>query len=166
MIEDGRVSRPASQVGTPPLEGALPQWPKLGVQSHWQRPLWGWLPPCSHTGNAHCGGGYLHAVTLATPTVGVATSMTLSARSASFSNPVPSGVDARTILTLGGRRCKKSSRSNVSSMMPGRSPRSCCILRRSWVGLLSPSCSDVNSNWSLRCSDAVVLLVSCSFRVL
>ena len=35
--------------------------------------------------------------------------MTLLARSASFSNPVPSAVDARTILTLGGRRCKKSS---------------------------------------------------------
>ncbi len=42
---------------------------------------------------------------------------------------VLSGVDASTILTFWGNLCKNNSRKNELST-PGRSPISCCILRR------------------------------------
>ena len=51
-------------------------------------------------------------MTLAMAPVGVATSMTLSASSASLFKPVNSGVEAKTILTLGGRRWRNSSHRN------------------------------------------------------
>ena len=77
---------------------------------------------------------------------GAATSMTLSAISANFSRGVVSGVDARTMRTLLGNLCRKSSWRKEVSVSPGRSPSNCCILRRSWVGFLSPNSSPVKSN--------------------
>ena len=96
-------------------------------------------------------------------TEGAATSMTLSAISANLSMVVPSGVEASTMRTLGGNLWRNNSRRNEVSS-PGRSPRSCCILRRSWVGLRSPNSSPVKSCCSLRCSERAVCLVSCSFN--
>ncbi len=98
-------------------------------------------------------------------TEGTATSIILSAISASLSRLVESGVEARTILTFGGSRCRKSSLRNEPSVTPGRSPRSCCILQRSCVGLRSPRSSVVNNCWSLRCSEAAVLRMSCALRL-
>ncbi len=57
--------------------------------------------------------------TLAMVPGGVGTAMTLSANSASVSKPVLSGVEAKTIVTLGGSRWRKSSRRNDSSAMAG-----------------------------------------------
>ena len=91
---------------------------------------------------------------------GAATSIILST---SFSRVVEAGVEANTIRTVGGKRCKNSSCRNELSIRPGWSPSSCCILRRSWVGFRSPNSSPVKSCWSFRCSEAVVRLVS--FRV-
>ncbi len=71
---------------------------------------------------------------LTADTVGAATSKTLSANSASLSRLEVSGVDAKTILTLGGNLCKNSSLKKELSAIPGRSPMSCCILLRSCVG--------------------------------
>ena len=57
--------------------------------------------------------------------VGVATSITLSARSASWWRSVELSVDARTILTFVGRRWRKSSRRK--GVVSAVSPRSCCM---------------------------------------
>ena len=57
--------------------------------------------------------------------VGVPTSITLSASSASLGRSVELLVDARTILTFVGRRWRKSlHRKGVASAV---SPRSCCM---------------------------------------
>ena len=64
-------------------------------------------------------------------TVGAATSTTLSASSAISSRVVDALVEARTMRTLGGRRCRKSSRRNVLSETLAQSPSSCCIRRSS-----------------------------------
>ena len=50
--------------------------------------------------------------------VGGATSITLSARLARSSRLVESEVDARTICTCTGRRCRKSSRTNGPQRLP------------------------------------------------
>ena len=88
----------------------------------------------------------------ATEPAGATTSMTmtLSAISASASKAVASVVEARTIRTLCGNLCKKSSFS--------------CILRSNCVGFLSPNSPLVTNCWSRRHSDWAVRLVSCSFR--
>ena len=100
-------------------------------------------------------------------TEGVATSITLSASSASLSRVRDSSVEANTMRTLAGRRWRKSSRRNVPSLSgaPVLSPNSCCILRSSCVGLRSLNSSVLKSCWSLRCSEAAVRLISCVFRV-
>ena len=95
-------------------------------------------------------------------TVGVATSMTLSAMSASLFRSAAVSTEARTMRTFAGSLCRKSSRRKVfeSAPAPSLSPRSCCIRRRSWVGFLSPSSSPLMSCCSLRCSEAAVRLMS------
>ena len=95
---------------------------------------------------------------------GAATSMTLSASSASSSKLAVGLVDAKIIRTSGGRRLRNSSRKNVVSVALARSPMSCCIHLSNWVGLRSPSSSVVNSCWRRRCSEAAVHLMSCSFK--
>ena len=78
--------------------------------------------------------------------VGVATSTNLSAIWARASRDIALPVEAKTILTLPGKRCKKSSlRKELSGSGPAESPRSCCIHRRSRVGFLSPSSSALKS---------------------
>ena len=57
--------------------------------------------------------------------LGAATSMTLSASSANCSKPVPSGGDAKTVLTFGGR-CWNNSLKKDPSIMPGQLPSNCC----------------------------------------
>ena len=97
---------------------------------------------------------------------GMATSMILSAMSASLGRSVVASAEARTIRTLAGRRCRKSSFRNALSVVgPRWSPSSCCIRRRSWVGFLSPSSSPLISCWSLRCSEAAVRFISSALRV-
>ena len=61
--------------------------------------------------------------------VGAATSAILSASSASSSRLVVVLVEASTIRTFGGKRCRNSSRKNVLSVTPARSPSNCCIRR-------------------------------------
>ena len=68
-------------------------------------------------------------------TVGVATSMTLSASSASSSSVVEVLVEASTIRTFGGKRWRNSSRRKVLSVTPARSPSNCCMRRNSCVPL-------------------------------
>ena len=101
-------------------------------------------------------------VSVIAETVGVATSITLSAMSASLLRLMEVSVEARTIRTLGGRRRRKISRRKVlaSADVPSLSPRSCCIRRSSSVGLRSPSSSPLISCCSLRCSEAAVRLIS------
>ena len=100
-----------------------------------------------------------------TETEGTATSIILSAISASLSRMVESEVEAKTILMFDCSRCRKSSLKNDPSVTPGQSPRSCCIVRRSCVSLLPPWSAVVNNCWSLRCSEAAVLRASCALRV-
>ena len=98
-------------------------------------------------------------------TDGIATSVTLSARSArsaSSSRVEVVLVDARTMRTLAGRHWRNSSLRNVPSAAPTRSPSNCCIRRSSWVGFLSPSSSVLRSCCSFLCSEAAVRLTSCS----
>ena len=77
-------------------------------------------------------------------TVGSATSATLSASSANLSSEREESEEARIILTLGGSLCKNNSRRNESlSAVPSLSPTSCCMRRRSCVGLRSPSSSPI-----------------------
>ena len=96
---------------------------------------------------------------------GVATSMILSAISASLGRSVEGLEEARTICTLAGRCWRKSSLRKAWSGVGRWSMRSCCIWRRSCVGFLSPS-SSPNNCWSLRCSEAAVRLMSSAFRML
>ena len=64
--------------------------------------------------------------------VGVGTSTILSAIWPRASRDIALSVEAKTILTLPGKRCKKSSlRKELSGSGPAESPRSCCICRRS-----------------------------------
>ena len=77
--------------------------------------------------------------------------MILSASVASSSRLVVSAVDAMTI---------QSSRRNELSVEAAFSPSSCCIRRRSWVVLRSPSSSALKSCCNRRCSEAVVRLIS------
>ena len=95
------------------------------------------------------------------------TSMTLSVMSARRCRSIDASAEARTILTLGGSRCRKSSRRNVlaSADVPSLSPSSCCMWRRSCVGLRSPSSSPLMSCCSFRCSEAAVRLVSSALSV-
>ena len=83
-------------------------------------------------------------------TDGVATSMTLSAMSARVLMLVVASEQARTILTLGGSRRRKSSRRNVWL----------ASATWSWVGFRSPSSSPLMSCCSFLCSEAAVLLTS------
>ena len=89
---------------------------------------------------------------------GLATSIILSAISASVARAVPSGVKpklcAQHVAIVGGI---------VTGSTPGRSPSNCCILRRSCVGFRSPSSSPVSNCCRRRCSETVVRLISCSF---
>ena len=96
---------------------------------------------------------------------GVATSIILSAISASLGRSVDGSADASTMRTLPGRRWKKSSLRNALSWVGWWSPSSCCIRRRSWVGFRSPSSSPLSNCWSLRCSEAAVRFMSSAFRV-
>ena len=98
--------------------------------------------------------------------VGVATSMTLSAMSASLLRSVEASAEARTIRTLGGRRCKNSYRRKVleSADVLSLSPRSCCMRRSSCVGFRLPSSSPLISCCSLRCAEAAVRLTSSALR--
>ena len=101
------------------------------------------------------------AVTVVAAMVGVATSTILSAMSASLARSVVESADARTMRTLGGSRCRKSSfrKALLSGVAPRWSPRSCCIRRRSCVGFLSPSSSPLMSCCNFRCSEAAVRLI-------
>ena len=56
---------------------------------------------------------------------GEATSIILSANSANWSRLPAVGVEASIILTLFGRRCRKSSLTKVLSVAMVRSPKSC-----------------------------------------
>ena len=100
-------------------------------------------------------------------TVGVATSITLSAMSASLWRSMEESVEARTTLTLAGRRWRKSSRMKelASADVPSLSPRSCCIRHSNCVGFLSPSSSPLISCWSFLCSEAAVRLMSSVLRM-
>ena len=93
-------------------------------------------------------------------TEGVATSMTLSAISARVLMFVVASEQARTILTLGGSCCRKSSQRNVWLASAAWSPKSGYIQRRSWVGFPSPSSSPLMSCCNFCCSEAAVLLTS------
>lgn len=70
-------------------------------------------------------------VTLPTTGVGVATSATRSARLANPTISRVSGAEARTILTLAGRRCRNNSRKMDPSTVPAFSPNNCCKRRSS-----------------------------------
>ena len=89
--------------------------------------------------------------------VGVATSMTLSARLANSYKVIDLAVNAKTSLTFVGRRWRNSSRINDGSSPATLSPKSCCMCWRSWVGLRSPNSSVLKSCCKRRCSDAAVL---------
>lgn len=96
---------------------------------------------------------------------GVAISAIRSAISASSARVGLVEEEARTILTCGGKRCRKSSHTNE---LPGAGPEllsSCCIRRSNCVGLQLPSSSAVKSCWRQRCYEASVRLTSCSFSV-
>ena len=62
-----------------------------------------------------------------------------------FTRLTVSGVEANTVLTLLGRRCKNSSRMKVTSTVEALSPSSCCRWRRNCEGLRSPKSSELNS---------------------
>ena len=101
-------------------------------------------------------------------TLVVATSITLSAMSASLLRSMEASVEARTTWMLGGRHCKNNSRRYefASADLPSLSPRSCCICLSSCVGLQSPSSSPLMSCWSLCCSDAAVRFMSSALSLL
>ena len=75
-------------------------------------------------------GCWVATVGVMVATVGAATSMTRSASSAKLSRGVLLGDDARTILTLAGRRWRKSSL-RKDSFKAVLSPRSWCMRRKS-----------------------------------
>ena len=76
---------------------------------------------------------------------GFATSNILSAISASWVTDKVAEIEASTILTDGGRRCKNSCRMMALSSAGPESPRSCCIRLNSCDGLQSPNSSAVSS---------------------
>ena len=97
-------------------------------------------------------------------TVGIATSIMWSASWASWSRLMLSLLEARTIRTFAGRRCRNSSlRTDVSNMC-APSPRSCCEHRRSCDGFLSLSSSAWKSCCRRCCSEAADLRISCTFN--
>ena len=67
--------------------------------------------------------------------VGVATSITLSAMLASLLRSIEASLEVKIIWTLGGRRCRNNylRKEFVSADVPSLSPRSCCILWRQAV---------------------------------
>ena len=93
---------------------------------------------------------------------GELTSMILSANSANCWTVIVSLLDARTVWTWCGRRCKNSClKMLISNCFP---PSNCSMRRRSWVGVRSPSSSAVRSWCSLFCSDAVVRFINSAFK--
>ena len=99
-------------------------------------------------------------------TASAATSITLSARSASSSKDWEPPVEGKTILTSGGNLCKNNACRKAVSAVAALSPRSSCILLSSWDGFLSPSSSVLKSCYKRRCSDAIVLAISWVIRLL
>ena len=121
----------------------------------------------------HGGRGYLHQLICQSglvpeifAMVGVATSITLSASSATLFRSMRLLVDASTIRTLAGNRWRKcSQRKELTFAVPSLSPKSCCMRLSSCVGLQSPSSSPLMSCCSLCCSEAAVRLMSWALRV-
>ena len=60
-----------------------------------------------------------------------------------------------------GRRWKNSWRRKAISVASALSPKSCCMRRKSCVGLRSPRSTSLSNCWSLRCSEAAVRLTNC-----
>ena len=96
-------------------------------------------------------------------TVGGATSMILSARRARSAGLAESDVDANTMRTCAGSRCRKSSLTKGPSVA-ALSPISCSILRNNCDGFLSPNSSAVRSCCKRRRSETAVRWTSCSRR--
>ena len=102
-----------------------------------------------------------------TATVCVATSITLSAMSASQPSSIDVSAEARTILTLGGSLWRNNCRRKEFEFGElSLSWRSCCMCRNSCVGFLVPNSSPLMSCCSFRCSEAAVHLTSWAFRML
>ena len=97
-------------------------------------------------------------------TAGGAT-LIVSAWCASSSRLLPSAAGARTIQTLAGRRCSKSSRRRGLSAAVALSPSNCCIRRSSCVGLRSPSSMALKSCCNHRCCGRQVRCLSCCLSV-
>ena len=89
----------------------------------------------------------------------VATSMMLSASWARSCSLVDSPVEAKTMRTFDGKRCRNSSRRKVWSGF--LSPNSCSMRRSSWVGFRSPNSSKLRSCCRRCCSVAAVRLINC-----
>ena len=104
----------------------------------------------------------LEQVSKTAATVGAATSIALSAMSASLPRSMDESAEARTILTLSGSLWRKSSRRKelASADVPSLSPRSCSLCLSNCVGFLSPRSSPVINWWSFLCSEAAVRLIS------
>ena len=85
----------------------------------------------------------------------------LPAMSASLERSVVASAEARIMQTFAGSRWRKSSlrKALLSGVVPRWSPSSCCLRRRSWVGLRSPSSSPLMSCCSFLCSDAAVRFI-------
>ena len=98
-------------------------------------------------------------------TDGVATSTILSASWASSSRLPLFGVEASAIRTFEGGRCRNNSCRKAPSVLLALSPRSCCMRRNSCDGVRSPNSSALNNCCNRHCSEAAVLLVSCSFNL-
>ena len=96
-------------------------------------------------------------------TVGGATSMILSARRARSAGLAESDVDANTMRTCAGSRCRKSSLTKGPSVA-ALSPISCSILRNNCDGFLSPNSSAVRSCCKRCRSETAVRWTSCSRR--
>ena len=84
-------------------------------------------------------------------TGGAETSTMRSASWAKSSRVMSSGLDARTMRTFPGRRCKNNSRTKALSVAAVSSPNSCSMRRSKCEGFRSPSSSEVRSCWSRRC---------------
>ena len=94
-------------------------------------------------------------------TMGVATSMTLSAISANCSSSIEVSAGARTIWMLASRLCgKRWQRKELASSLPSLFSRSCRMRLNGRVGFLSPNSSPVISCWSFRCLNVAVHLMS------
>ena len=82
------------------------------------------------------GGGGVGGECESADTVGAATSRTLSASCTSLPKSLSVSVEARTIHTLAGSRCRNSLRRNeLLSEGPSLSPISCCMSHSNCVGL-------------------------------